>query len=184
MKLKEICILKSGFQGKTSEGNDFLQIRLKDVNKDGIIDYSKLESFNSEKLSEKYLLSKDDIILKAKSGDNTAAIIYKELKNTVATSHFIILTVKDKNILDPGYLAMYLNSEYAQQYLKKRAEGSVIPIIKIKALEEFDIKIIDLEEQKELSNIYKLMKKEKILLEDLVRTRENQFKVYLRNILD
>ena len=75
MKLLDICDLKSGFQGKTTEGNQFKQIKLKDVTKGGIIKYDELEQFDCAKVNEKYILKKGDIILKAKSGDITA--IYK-----------------------------------------------------------------------------------------------------------
>lgn len=68
MKLADNCILKSGFQGKTEDGGQYRQIKLKDVTKDGIIKYDELDGFNSEKFNKKYLLKKGDIILKAKSG--------------------------------------------------------------------------------------------------------------------
>ncbi len=184
MKLSSICTLKSGFQGKTSEGNEFKQIRLKDVTKDGVIKYEELESFNCEKVNEKYLLKKGDIILKAKSGDNTAAIIEEDMENIVAASHFIIITVNDNNVLNSEYLVMYLNSEYAQDYLKKHAEGTAQPIVKIKTIEELDVRIVDLEEQKKLANMYKLIKEEKLTMEQLIENRAKQFKAYLREVLD
>ena len=83
MKLSDICTLRSGFQGKTTEGNQFKQIRLKDVTKDGVIKYDELEQFDCAKVNEKYLLKQGDIILKAKSGDNTAAIIANDIENIV-----------------------------------------------------------------------------------------------------
>jgi restriction endonuclease S subunit len=184
MKLGNVCTLKSGFQGKTSEGKEFKQIRLKDVTRDGIIKYEELENFNSEKVNEKYLLKKDNIILKAKSGDNTAAIIEEDIDNIVAASHFIVITVNDTNVLDPEYLVMYLNSEYAQDYFKKHAEGTVLPIVKIKTLEELDVKITEIEKQKEFGNIYKLIKEEKLTMERLMENREKQFKAHLRDLLD
>ncbi|MBU3135575.1 restriction endonuclease subunit S [Clostridium gasigenes] len=184
MKLSNICTLKSGFQGKTTEGNEFKQIRLKDVTKDGVIKYEELENFNSEKVNEKYLLKKGDIILKAKSGDNTAAIIEEDLRNIVSASHFIVIAVNDIRILNPEYLVMYLNSECAQDYLKKHAEGTALPIVKIKTLEELDVKVIDLEKQKELADMYKLIKEEKLTMEQLIENRSKQFKAYLREVLD
>ncbi len=183
MELNKICTLKSGFQGKQSEGSKFKQIRLKDITKDGIIKYEKLDSFNSEKMNEKYLLKKGDVILKAKSGDNTAAIIDQDIEGVVATAHFIILTVNDLELLDPGYLNMYLNSEYAQDYFKKHAEGTTLPIVKIKTLEELDIKLISLDNQKELAETYKLIKEEKLTMEKLMGSRSKQFKAYLREVL-
>ncbi|MFR8870776.1 TaqI-like C-terminal specificity domain-containing protein [Paraclostridium sordellii] len=182
--LKEIAKLNSGFQGKVSQGEDFKQIKLKDVTRDGSINYGGLESFSSEKVNEKYLLKKNDIILKAKSGDNTAAIINEEVENMVATAHFIVIRVEDENIIDPEYLAMYLNSEYAQNYFKSCREGIAISIIKLKSLENLPIKMIDIEKQRELAKIYRLLNEEKDTIQKLIEAREKQFKVHLKNILE
>lgn len=184
MKLLELSILKSGFQGKTKEGNDYKQIGLRNVTKDGVIKFEELESFNADKVNEKYILKKGDIILKAKSGDNTAAIIEEDIENVVPASHFIIITIKDISILNPEYLVAYLNSEYAQNYFKENAEGSVLSIVKIKNLENLDIKIIEMDKQKEIAEIYKLMQKEKITIEKIIENREKQFKTYLREVLN
>lgn len=184
MKLSSICTLKSGFQGKATEGDCFRQIKLKDVTKGGLIKYEELEGFNSDKVSDKYLLKKGDIILKAKSGENTAALIEKDVENVVPSVHFIIIQINDTNLISPEYLVAYLNSEYAQDYFKKHAEGTVQPIVKVKTLDELDIKILDLEDQNKISNMSKLIKEEKLTMEQLIENREKQFKAYLREKLD
>lgn len=184
MKLAEICTLKSGFQGKTTEGKDYNQIKLKDVTTDGVIKYEELETFNAEKVNEKYLLKKGDIILKAKSGDNTAAIIEEDIENTVAAAHFIIITVKDTEELDPNYLVAYLNSEYAQDYFKRNAEGTAQPIVKIKTLEELEVKEIKIEQQERIGDFYKLKQQEKMKIEEFLKKRELQFKALLRTVIE
>lgn len=184
MQLSEICILRSGFQGKTKKGNDYKQIGLRNVTKDGVIKFEELEGFNADKVNEKYILKKGDIILKAKSGDNTAAIIENDIENVVPASHFIIITIKNRSILKPDYLVAYLNSEYAQNYFKENAEGSVLSIVKIKTLEKLDIKIIEKDKQKEVAEIYKLMQREKITMKKIIENREKQFKTYLREVLN
>lgn len=183
MKISDVCMLKSGFQGKTNEGEEFKIIKLKDVNKDGIIKYDQLESFSTNKMNEKFILKKGDIILKAKSGDNTAALIKEEIKDVVAASHFIVITINDHSILNPEYLVAYLNSEYAQNYFKKHAEGTTLPIVKIKTLEELEIKEVDRDKQLEIANMYDLIKQEKIMMKKLINNREKLFKAYLREML-
>ena len=183
MKILDVCILKSGFQGKTNDGEKFKVIKLKDVTKDGVIKYEELESFDSEKMNEKYLLKKGDIILKAKSGDNTAALVKEDIENVVASSHFIVITINNPSVLNPEYLVAYLNSEFAQDYLKKHAEGTTLPIVKIKTLGDLEVKKIDMDKQLEVSNIYNLVKEEKLTMEKLIENREKQLKAYLREVL-
>ena len=103
MLLKDICEIKSGFQGKTEEGDKYKIIKLKDVSKDGIIDFDGLDSFDSEREPKKFLLEKGDIILKARSGENTAVTIDKDLENVVAASQYMILNVIDKEKINPLY---------------------------------------------------------------------------------
>lgn len=184
--LKEIAILISGFQGKVLEGDSYKQIKLKDVTRDGNINYEGLESFDVDKVNEKYILKKNDIILKAKSGDNTAALINKNVKNTVATAHFIVIRVKDeyKDEIDSEYLGMYLNSEYAQNYFASYREGVATPILKLKNLENLPVKKIDIKKQKELAKIYRLLNEEKETMQKLIEARDKQFKVHLRNTLE
>ena len=183
MKILDVCTLKSGFQGRTNEGEVFKIIKLKDVTKDGVIKYEELESFDTDNINDKFLLKKGDIILKAKSGDNTAALIKEDIENIVATSHFIVITVNDDNVLNPEYLVAYLNSEYAQDYFKKHAEGTTLPIVKIKTLEELEIKELDMDKQSEVASMYNLIKEEKLTMEKLIDNREKQFKAYLRELL-
>lgn len=182
--LKDIAKLSSGFQGRVSEGEVYKQIKLKDVTKDGNINYEELDSFDVDKVQEKYILKKNDIILKAKSGDNTAALITEEVDNVVATAHFIVIRVEDENEIDPEYLAMYLNSDYAQNYFKAYREGIAIPIIKLKTLENLPIQNIDIEKQRELAKIYRLLKEEKETMQKLMERRESKFKIYLKNTLE
>lgn len=184
--LKDFTNLISGFQGKVSEGNDYKQIKLKNVTRDGNINYEELETFKSYKVDEKYILKKNDIILKAKSGDNTAAIINEDMKKTVATAHFIIIRIKDdyKEKVNPEYLAMYLNSEYAQNYFISHREGIVTPILKLKTLENLPVKNIDIKKQKELAKIYRLLNEEKETMKKLIEEREKQFKLHLKNTLE
>ncbi|EJT5920871.1 TaqI-like C-terminal specificity domain-containing protein [Clostridium perfringens] len=183
MRLLDVCTLKSGFQGKTNDGEKFKVIKLKDVTKDGVIKYEDLECFDTDKMNEKYLLKKGDIILKAKSGNNTAALIKEDIENVVVSSHFIVITINDATVLNPEYLVAYLNSEYAQDYLKKHAEGTTLPIVKIKTLGYLNVKEIDMDKQLEVSNIYNLVKEEKLTMEKLIGNREKQFKAYLRELL-
>lgn len=202
MKLKQLCDIKSGYQGKMQEGKNYKIIKLKDVEKDGFINYNNLETFDTEKEPTKFLLQKGDVILKARSGDNTAALINEDTENIVAASHYMILKIKStekielefkkeklndeyKDIeLQPGYLELYLNSEYAQEYFKTNSEGTVLPIVKSKTLGELDIKLIPKHEQLKLIEAYDLVKLERRYMEELAKKREDQFTAYLRSFLD
>lgn len=183
MKVKEFCQVKSGFQGKPSLGNIYSQIKLKDVDKEGKIDYSSLSEFEYKEMPERFLLEKNDIIFKAKCADNSAALIDVDLENTVATAHFLVLTIQDTNQVDPTYLVMYLNSDYAQSYFKSNSNGATVPMIRLSTLQELEVPLPPLEKQREIAEAYRLVKEEKAVMEQLIQNRENQFKAYLQKVL-
>ena len=112
-------------------------------------------------MNERFFLKKNDIIFKAKCAENSAALIEEDLADTVATSHFLVLTVNNINQVDPAYLAMYLNSDFAQSYFKINAQGVTVPMIRLSTLEELDVKLPDIEKQREVAKAYQLLKDEK-----------------------
>ena len=187
-KLSEIAELRSGYQGKITENPEAQTsklIKLKDVSKEGMIHYDEIEEVKIEKILPKHLLKKGDIIFKAKSGDNTAALIDREEGNLLATAHYILVSIKEvyKEKVSSEYLTMYFNSEYAQSYFKAHSEGSVLPIVKISSLEELEVIVPSLEEQKQLSELYTLMLEEKVIMQKLMLEREKQVAGKLREVI-
>lgn len=187
-KLGEIAELRSGYQGKITENPEAQTsklIKLKDVSKEGIIHYDEIEEVKIERILPKHLLKKGDIIFKAKSGDNTAALIDREEGNLLATAHYILVSIKEayKEKISSEYLTMYFNSEYAQSYFKAHSEGSVLPIIKMGSLEELEVIVPNLEEQQQLSELYTLMLEEKSVMQKLMAEREKQVAGKLREVI-
>lgn len=187
-KLHELVDMRSGYQGKVTEDESAHLVKLmklKDVSKEGIINYEEIENVRIEKILPKHLLKQGDIIFKAKSGDNTAACIDRAEDNLLATSHYILMSVKEghKDKVLPQYLAMYLNSEYAQSYIKARSEGTVLAIVKISGLETLEVVLPTLEEQAQLSELYDLMLQERVMMQKLMLEREKQIAGKLRAII-
>lgn len=183
MKLVNVCHVRSGFQGRPSEGEVIKQIKLKDVSKEGEIQFDQLTKFECASVPERFRLKKNDIIFKAKCAENSAALIPYDLEDTVATSHFLVLTVRDENQLDPAYLTMYLNSDFGQAYFKMNAQGVTVPMIRLATLEDMEIELPAIETQQEIAKVYQLMKEEKAVMEKLIQNREKQFKAYLQELL-
>lgn len=187
-KLHELVDMRSGYQGKVTEDEAAHLVKLmklKDVSKEGIINYEDIESVRIEKILPKHLLKQGDIIFKAKSGDNTAACIDRAQENLLATSHYILMSIKEafKDKVHPQYLAMYLNSAYAQSYIKARSEGTVLAIVKISGLEALEVTLPSMKEQIQLSELYELMLQERVVMQKLMLEREKQIAGKLRAII-
>lgn len=187
-KLNEIVDMRSGYQGKFTEdetAHTVKLIKLKDVSKEGMINYEEIEKVKIEKILPKHLLKQGDIIFKAKSGDNTAAYIESAEDHLLATSHYILMSIKEdyKDQVLPQYLAMYLNSHYAQSYIKARSEGTALAIVKISGLEALEVIVPSLEEQTRLSELYDLMLQERMTMQKIMLEREKQVAAKLTEII-
>ena len=78
MKLMDLCTIRSGFQGRPSEGRTYKAIKLINVDKEGNIDFENLTEIECEKMQDRFLLKKNDIIFKAKCAENSAALIEED----------------------------------------------------------------------------------------------------------
>lgn len=183
MKLMDLCTIKSGFQGRPSEGAIYKAIKLINVDKEGNIDLENLAEIESENMPDRFLLKKNDIIFKAKCAENSAALIETDLENTVATGHFLVITIHDTQQVDPAYLVTYLNSAVAQSYFKSNSQGATVPMIRLSTLQELEVKLPSIAKQQEIASAYQLVKEEKAVMEQLIQNREKQFKAYLQDIL-
>lgn len=181
--LSELTIIKSGYQGRPSEGPIWRQIKLRDVDKEGSVDFENLTEFECEKMPSRFLLKKNDVIFKAKCAENSAALIEEDLEDVVASAHFLVITIHDIEQLDPGYLVTYLNSELAQSYFKANAQGATVPMVRLSTLQELEIQLPSIEKQREIAKAYQLVKEEKATMEQLIQNREKQFKAYLQRVL-
>ena len=175
MKLKEIAEIKSGylfrFRLRSDKDGKIKVIQLKDVNEDGHLNIDGIYSvdFNPSKRTE--FLQRGDILFKAQSNKHVATVFDSDMENVIATVHYFVLRIKSPSVIS-AFLAWYLNEKVAQKYFGLNAAGTRIPIINKRALEELEVPSISLEKQEKVVVVYKLMEREKILIDDIKTKRE------------
>ena len=141
-------------------------LTLKSFSEYGWINKSNTEVFKSnEILGDKYITKVGDVVIRL-TAPYTAIPINKEFENYVVPSQFCIIRIKSRRLL-PEYLAFTLNVETIKNKFIRTSLGATIPVIRIGALKDTDILLIDLEKQEKISLIRLLMIKEKHLRIDL-----------------
>ncbi|HBJ2608368.1 hypothetical protein FDA77_07065 [Clostridium botulinum] len=182
--LKRVCSIRTGvsvIKEGSSIDSAYSLIRLKDISDDGILN-TNLKKVSIKKLLYDHIIKKDEVIFKAKSINNVAAII-KEDGKFITTSHFLILSVKDEKILMPDYLCLYLNEKNAQRYFKKIGAGTSSPIITKQDLERLKIIVPSLEKQQRVVEIYNLWFKEKELLKEKIEIKDKYIKEMIEMLM-
>lgn len=184
-QLKDIADVRSGHLFKNRfedvEDGNIKVVQLRDVDDEGKLDLSSLYRVNLEKVMDRTLLMKGDVVFKAKSNKPVAAVVNDDVSNTIATSHFFIIRLQ-KDVLIPEYLAWFLNHDGAQQYFQKRARGSWIPMINKKILGELEVSIPELKIQKLIVKINNLLVREIELVDELKDARKRMIDAMLLKV--
>jgi hypothetical protein len=125
-------------------------------------------------LSDHEWLKSGDILIAARGARFFAALMEDVPPRTVASGQFMVLEVKDADVVDPAFLAWQLNQAPAQAWLDANARGAVQRSLTREVIESTTIAVPPLAFQKSVANLARLAKRERVALEEIMRIREAQ----------
>jgi restriction endonuclease S subunit len=100
------------------------------------------------------------------------------LQDTIAAGYFFILKPNTATVL-PQYLAWYINSSPAQQFIQSVARrGTYMPVVPKSALEELPVDVPSLRTQETIVELDRLTGKERTLLQELEERRAELISTY------
>ena len=186
-KLQNIALIRSGYHFKESIENDLqgaIQfIQLKDIDEYNKIDFRNLLRNKLDNVKPNQYIQQGDILFKNRGKNFTAAFIDVLVNNTIATSHFFIIKVENKNVI-PEYLAFVLNDEPIQKLLKIGTGGTSIQTLNKKFLENIEITIPSIDIQNKIIKLNNLVEQEQKLLKRKIVLRKLLIDLQLRNVIN
>jgi restriction endonuclease S subunit len=174
MELKNIVSIKIGYpvrsRAEPKPDGDLVLIQMKDVSEEAGVDTSNLFLIKhvGRKLPE--FLQPGDLLFYARGHKFFTVLVKNVPKNTVASSQFFIIKIKEKCIT-PEYLNYYINSSISQKYFESRKVGSAVTYISRDVLAELPIVIPDIMTQKKIVDIEQSWNIEKSLLNQLINRK-------------
>jgi len=188
MKLKNLTKIYTGYsfreQIKNEPDGSIKVIQMKDVNKHKGILFDKLiriSNFNPR--NDHYYLKPGDIIFVNKGYNLHAYSIPITIGKAIAINSFLIIKVVSQKIISE-YLTWFLNSQRVQQYFQSVSAGTNIPNVSISALENIDVIVPPIDQQKLIARIEKLKTKEINLMEELKTKKELYVNMLLQKSID
>lgn len=137
------------------------------------IEESALDTFLAkEELTSDYLTEKDDIIIRMRMPALAVHISSPRWVNLVIPAFMMVIKVKDKSIVDPEFLTIYLNSDKIQQQLSDFATGTNIEMISRRDLAKLEIKLPSLAKQLEFVRYYNNSLQEQKLMQEIMQQRK------------
>jgi restriction endonuclease S subunit len=189
LRLKDISTIRTGLvtarkkaSAVDSEIISYGAVTLKSFNPNGSLIVDNLDTFVSkEKIKETYLTQSNDVLIRLRE-PNIAVKIDENNSGLVIPSFVASLRV-DETKVDSKFLTYYLNSTTAKRALNSSITGTAINMIKTKELEDLEIKLPPLQEQKKIVDFLDLGVKEINLLEELKNQKEKYYQEVFNNIL-
>ncbi len=184
-KLKDITEIILGYTFRKSivqsNNGNYSVILAKDINNETPISTSSLSKINLKTLNPTALIKPNDILLSSR-GIFKAAVFNDKTTNIIAASSIFILRPTSKDIL-PEYLSILLNSSVGQTKIQKIITGSSIKTILKSDLENIDIEIPSLENQKTIIEIIKNLSHQEKILEEKISLNKKLTKSILQKLL-
>ncbi len=177
-----LVLVRKRADAKDQDTHKYRMLTLKSFEPQGWINEGETDIFFSkEKLENKYLTNKGDIIIRLTT-PYTAICINDKQERLVIPSNFAIIRLKGQNFI-PEFVALFLNSEIIEKQFFKSSISATIPLIKITHLKKIDIPDKQFAVQKKIVELNQLQVKEKILLSRLMEEKGKLAKASINKII-
>lgn len=182
LRLDELVSVKTGLvlaRKQAKHPSDIIakykQLNLKAIAPKGYIDENNLEEFcANERLKAEYLTQPGDIIVRLTT-PYTAVLIDEQLTGMVIPSHFIVIRTRGRKIL-PEYLYWLLNTDKVKASILQNVSSIMIGTVKPALYAEMEINLLTLDEQRKISEMNMLAKREIQLMDRLMGQKELYYK--------
>jgi len=133
-------------------------------------------------VSPNLLLRRGDVLFSARGLRNVGAVIDFDPERAIASGQLLWMR-PNTELIEPAYLAWYLNQQPAQQFLDTHKRGTRMPIITRKALVELPIALPSREVQLQFVELDQLHRREQELATRITEVREHLFEGQIAKLM-
>ncbi len=187
MTLSEIAEIRAGhaFRGAITPSQDAESrvIQIRDVDQQGGVDWAGLERCTLAGRKEPDWLRPGDIVFQARGRKNFAVCLMElPFDRVVCTQHFFVIRVHDERF-SSAFIAWQLNQVGAQRHFDLNTPDVNTRHITLATLSATPVVFTDQATQQQLHQLVTLARKEQLLFETLMKTRQQQMAVIASQIL-
>ncbi len=151
-KLKSLAKIRSGFAFRCAiracSGTGWRVIQPKDIAND---DFSDVVQVKVGSVPVSHLLADGDVLVTNRGA--VRACVFRGNAKTITTNTVFVVSVFDKDVLLPEYLALYINSEHGQRQIKTRQSGMTVMAMTASQFADLVIPIPPKEQQQALAGL-------------------------------
>lgn len=189
-KISDVAEVQGGIvlsrkEAKTQEESycSYKRLTLRAFDRTASIHVSDLEEFYAcESLDNALFTSKGDVVVRLLS-PMYPVYVENNYENILVPSQFAVLRVKDREVIMPEYLRLWLAQKSIQDRVLDLESGTAQKAVKIKTILNLDISIPPLEVQKKAVMIDTLSRRRECLYRELIEEERTFTENLLENII-
>lgn len=177
--LKNICTISTGVYLRELEGDDVCYLQISDIANRNICAKSKRIAYRPG--LEGYFVRENDLLMVSK-GMAYACRVFDGREPSIASTSFLVLRITHPMIL-PDYLCWFLNHPNTVKAIKARQEVSGTLMIRKTDIENLEVLIPEVEDQKKIVAMDELSRREAILMKTIAERKQALMNQILYKVL-
>lgn len=183
MTLQTVASIFSGIYSNATPNGSVYYLQARDFDADRKLNENLAPCLELSEGIAKHLLLDGDVLIVAKGSSFLSAVYTGEYQPAVASSVFLVIRIKNQEIMSPQYLSWYLNQTQTQNYLLSISRGTSIPSINKKMLLELEIQAPVMSRQKLILEYNSLLQTERQLHQEIGKLKELQLNQIISNTI-
>ena len=173
-KMRDIAEIRLGVALRSKVEHDpagrYQVVQAKDIVDDCRLNLGGIFRVSMLRFKPAQRLRTGDVLLQTRGVRYPVALVNGDLEEAVAAAPLYVIRPKP-NAIDPGYLVGFLSNPLTQHRMRQRATGTYVPQIARAELENFEIPVPPLGEQRRLADLARLIHREQKLAMSLADRR-------------
>lgn len=174
--LSSLCDIQTGHTARTRlepvATSGVPAIQLRDLRGEDVFALGTAGRYTIEGKLDRYRVRPGDVLFRSRGDQNTATVVSGgDSESAVAVMPLMILRLKP-GVIDPSYLAWFINQSTAQRYFDACARGTNMRMIPRPCLENLPVALPDLRTQQLVAEVAQLARRERALTEALAEKRQ------------
>ena len=186
LKIKQLATVQMGYSFRSrleaSRSGEIAVIQMKDLLQDNTVGCKNLVKIEMETVKKHHLAQKGDLVFRSRGQITTAAILLEDPGKAVVAAPLLRIRITKPDKILPKYLNWYISQRDAQIFLVSRAKGTVQKMISKQAIEDLEIYLPALEQQKNIVDLAKLSARERTILGMLSEKRKQYISTLLMQL--
>ena len=186
LKIKQLATVRTGYSFRSrleaSMDGKVAVIQMKDLLQDNTVGCKKLVKIEMETVKEHHLAQKGDLVFRSRGQITTAAILLEDPGRAVVAAPLLRIRITKPDKILPEYLKWYISQRDAQIFLASRAKGTVQKMIGKQSIEDLEVYLPTLEQQRNIVDLANLSARERAILSTLAKKRDQYISTVLMQL--